>query len=90
MLNLSQLCLSVCLFGTDKRQNGLSDQAQIFVGLHMTPGKVYGCLGLQKSVSKNVWFYLKFKFPRKLILLNSQILLLFLLFIEQKENTHHR
>ena len=35
-------CLFVSLFVTDKRQKGRTVQAQIFVGPHMIPGKVYG------------------------------------------------
>ena len=31
----------VCLFVSNKRQNGWTDQAQIFVGHHVTTGKGY-------------------------------------------------
>ena len=34
-------CLSICLFVSNKRQNGGTDRAQILCGPHMTPGKVY-------------------------------------------------
>ena len=46
------VCLTVRLYPI----NGGTDRAQIFVGPHMTPGKVYGCSKLQKFVSTNFLF----------------------------------
>jgi len=49
-------CLSVCLFVSNKRQNGWTDRAQILSGtLHNPAGKIYECSELQKVVSKSFW-----------------------------------
>ena len=56
-------CLYVCLFVFNRRQNGWTYRAQIFVGLHMTPGKVCGWSKFQKfslSVESSwIFFFIK-------------------------------
>ena len=54
--SLYKFGLSVCLFVSNKRQNGRTDRAQIFVGPHVTPGKVYKLSKFQKFVLKSFYF----------------------------------
>ena len=50
------VCLFVCLFVTDTRQNGWTNRAQIFFWEpHIIPGKVYGCLELKHLCLKNFY-----------------------------------
>ena len=50
--NLSIYWVSVCLFVTDKRQNGQGQHFSWDLTSYMPPGKVTGCSELQKTVSK--------------------------------------
>ena len=54
------LCLSVCLFVSNKRQNGWTDRAWIFMGPYVTPGKVYVGLNFHKASNK-IWFFIILK-----------------------------
>ena len=59
------LCLSVCLFVSNKCQNGWTDQDPNFVGPHVlphvTPGKVYVWLNFQKFASNKIGFLVTLK-----------------------------
>ena len=55
IMNLT--CLSVCLFVSNKRQNGWTDQVKIFVGSPVTTGKVYGWSNVQKFASIKIYFW---------------------------------
>ena len=54
--NLS-VSLFVCLFVSNKRQNGWTDEAQILCGTHVAPGKVYGQSDFKYVILK--YFYPK-------------------------------
>ena len=54
------LGLSVCLFVSNKRQNGWTNRAWIFMGPYVTPGKVYVGLNFQKASNK-IWFFIIWK-----------------------------
>ena len=59
--------LSVCLFVSNKRQNGWTDRAQILCGISQAPGKVYKWSKLKKIVFKVFYFCkknLNFENPR--------------------------
>ena len=55
------LCLSVCLFVSNKSQNGWTDRAQIFVGPYVTPRKVYVWLNFQKFAHNKIRFLIILK-----------------------------
>ena len=55
--------LLVCLFVSNKHQNGWNDPAQISVGPHKTSGKVYEWSKLKKFASNKVWFSENFEKP---------------------------
>ena len=61
------LCLSVCQYASNKRQNGWTDGPKFCVGPHMTPGKVYECSKSQKFASKSFWFLLNFENAGKIL-----------------------
>ena len=50
-------CLGVCncLCVTHKRLNGWTNQAKQILGPHMTPGKMYGTLKLEKKCLEKNW-----------------------------------
>ena len=54
--NIFVLCLSVCLFASNKRQNGWTDRTQIFCGPRVTPGKGYGWSNCQNLASIKILF----------------------------------
>ena len=70
-------CLGVWLFvcpfvsNSNTRQNGWTDQAQIFCGTSHNPRKVYGCSKLHKFVSKSFWFLSDFEKSRKNITISA-------------------
>ena len=66
-----------CLFVTNKRQNGSTDQAKFVVGPRMTPAKVFGCSKLQKSCIQKLLIFVKFKKCAKNYLKIRERLLLF-------------
>ena len=60
-----KLCLSVwvdvCLFISNKRQNGWTNWAHIFCGPHVFPGMVFGWTNFQKFTSNKILFFLILK-----------------------------
>ena len=55
LLSIYKFGLSVCLFVSNKRQNGWTDRAQIFCGHHVTTGKVYEWSKFQIFVSIKIF-----------------------------------
>ena len=58
-------CLYACLivwvffFVSNKRQKGRTDRTKFCGGPHITPGKVYESLKLEKKIPEKYWIFLK-------------------------------
>ena len=76
----------VCLFVFNKRQNGWTDQAQLFCGTsRMTPGKVYGWSNFQKFATNKIQFL---KILKSTIFIKN-VNFVFVLQCIQKEHVHN-
>jgi len=80
------VCVLVCLLVSNKRQNGWTDQAQLFYGtFRMTPGKVYGWSNFQKFATNKIQFL---KILKSTIFIKN-VNFVFVLQCIQKEHVHN-
>ena len=74
LVNIYFDCLSVCLYSINVKMTELIGP-KFCVGLHMTPGKVYGWSKFSKIRLQKIRFPLNFKNPRNFFFINPPTIL---------------
>ena len=82
------LCLSDWVFVSNKRQNGLTDRAQIVCRTSNGPREGLWMIKFKKLASNKIRFSFNFENPRN-NLIKSAILFVFVLQCIQRENVHN-